>query len=159
MGEFNIVHSFKITVVTAKQIHEQELLTADNLRHFDMQPSDITTVTPQYAVPGYLYEEINVASENHPCAGSACAVFPDPYGHECSIDYIAYHDRNPHKSHASGKEHWNSEVRFVREGDIIFWDKKPVIGHILEDTPDIEIISICDGIENKQRVSRDQPIK
>jgi hypothetical protein len=158
MVDLENVHSFKVKVVTAKETYEQELLTPDNLRRFDMQPSDITMVSPNYAVPGYLYEEVNVASATHPCAGSACAVFPDPYGRICSIDYIAYHDSNPFKKHAGGKEHWNGEVRFVRDGEII--NKiRPDDGHILEDTPEIEIISICDGIVNRQNVLRDQPIQ
>ena len=158
MVESKLSRSFKITVKTAKEIYEEELLKQEHLSRFNMNPNDIKTVSVNYAVPGYLYEELGVASLAHSCAGSACAVFQDPYGHQCSIDYIAYYDSNPHKTHAGGQPHWNSEIRYVKDGNII-GKIKEVTAHIMEDTPEIEIISNCEGSVNRQKVLRDQPVK
>jgi len=158
MAELEPSHSFKIKVVTAKETYEEELLKQEHLSRFYMKPNDIKTVSANYAVPGYLYEELGVASLAHPCAGSACAVFQDPYGHQCSIDYIAYYDSNPHQSHAGGQPHWNSEIRYVKDSNVI-GKTKVVTAHIVEDTPEIEIISNCDGSVNTQKVLRDQPVK
>jgi hypothetical protein len=98
MTELEPSHSFKIKVVTAKEMYEEELLKPEHLSRFGMKPNDIKTVSANYAVPGYLYEELGVASLAHSCAGSACAVFQDPYGEQCSIDYIAYRVHQEHDS-------------------------------------------------------------
>jgi len=160
MAELESSHSFKIKVVTAKEIYVEELLREEHLSIFGMKPSDIKAVSANYAVPGYLYEELGVASMEHPCASSACAVFQDPYDHPCSIDYIVYYDNNPYQTHANGQHHWNSEIRYVKNGKVLGKaEKKEVSAHILKDTPEVEITSNCDGGINKKKVPRDQPVK
>jgi hypothetical protein len=103
-------HVFKVTVKTSKDEKTIDLLTPENLQVFGMTLNDITSISANYAVPGYLDEEIGIARIDHPCAGSACVVFQDPYGQQCSIDFTAYHNRNPYGRHAEGKPHWNNEV-------------------------------------------------
>ena len=151
-------HSFKVTVKTTKDEKTIELLTPETLRLFGMTLNDINSVSPDYAVPGCLYEEIGIARINHPCAGSVCAVFKDPLGQRCSIDFIVYHDRNPLRNHAGGNEHYNTGVRCVRENKTIRSFPSP-IGHVIEDSPYIEIISDCDGIIERRKVLRDQQVK
>ncbi len=151
-------HTFIVKLATDKEIKEMELLTREHLSRFNMEPSDIKTVSANFAVPGYLYEEIGEASSIHPCAGSACAVFIDPDGHQCSIDDIIYYDRNPHRSHTGGQPHWNNEIRYMRDGKEIDRTKR-IVSHIIQDAAQIEVETNFDGNVNRQEILRDQPVK
>lgn len=159
MVELGSSHSFKVKLATDRETHEIELLTEKHLSRFPVKPNDIKNVSANFAVPGDLYEEPGVARLAHPCAGSACAVFQDTYGNQYSIDYIVYYDSNPRQSHEGGLPHWNTELRYMKNGAKIGKIEKEGIPHMLEDTSEIEIISNCDGSINKQKVLRDQPIK
>jgi len=126
MAELEPSHSFIIKLATDKEMHEMELLTEENLSRFGMKPNDIVSVSAKFAVPGYPYEELGVASPAHPCAGSACAIFRHPYGDECSIDFISFYDSNPKGRHAGGQPHWNNEIRFTKNGVPISVTKKVI---------------------------------
>ena len=158
MAELGSSHSFSIKLATDKQMHEIELLTEENLRIFGMKANDIKIVSVNFAVKGYLYEELGVARPTHPCAGSACAVFQDPYGNENSLDCIIYHDPNVRRSHADGLPHWNVELRCMKNG-IEINRSNEVVPHIIEDASEIEITSNCDGSVDKQKILRDQPVQ
>ena len=158
MAESGSSPSFKVKLATYRETHEIELLTEENLSRFNIKRSDIKNVSANFAVPGDLYEEPGVAKRAHPCAGSVCAVFQDPCGNECSLDCIVYHDRNPHQSHEGGLQHWNVELRWMSNGIELKRSNK-VVPHIIEDAPELEIISNCDGSVKRQKVLRDQPVK
>jgi hypothetical protein len=151
-------HSCKVKLVTDKQVHEIELLSEENLAKLVVKAKDIRNVIPVFAVPGYLYEEANVANINHPCAGSACVNFQDQYhSHSYSIDLIAYHDDNLPRSHFHGEPHWNTEIRYMK--DNVELGRVPEgVSHTMKDAPSLEIETNCDGGIHHQEVLRDQSV-
>ena len=96
-----------------------DLLDEKNLNKIGISRKDIDEVEPVFAVPGYLYEEKDIASKHHRLMGSACALFATYDKKRFSIDDIWYFDENVNRTHFNGKEHWNHERRLVEHSDQI----------------------------------------
>jgi hypothetical protein len=148
-------HSFRISIAPASgQGLQLDLMQEDQLRVFDLDKTQLSNIRMNFDVPGYFYEEFGEATNNHPCAGSACMVFDDQYGRLCSIDVIGYYDYNLKRNHAGGKPHFNTEIRYMRNGVQINRCNK-FEGHIIEDSSEIIIETVFDGCTNKKTVKRE----
>ena len=143
----------KVVVASEHSSHEFNLLDDIHLQPFGLTTEQIREPDVNFDVPGYLYEEKGEASPNHPCAGSACATFIDPYGRHCSVDFISYYDRNSSTSHAEGKPHWNNEIRYVRDGQEIHRTKE-FDGHVMEDAGLIILTTQYGDINREQTICR-----
>jgi len=146
-------NTFKVNLVTNVSSFEINLLDDSYLHPFGVTAKELLDPSVCYDVPGYLYTESGEASSTHPCAGSACMVFPDPYGQICSIDFISYYDFNPTGRHAEGRPHWNNEIRLMRNGTEI-GRCKDFDGHVIEDCGEITLKTEFNGDSHEQTIYR-----
>lgn len=116
-----------------------KIITPAKLRKIKLDIKDIKKVEPAYfSIPGDLYEEQNVASRFHPCAGSIGVYVVGTDGVRRSIEEIFYYDYNINQNHYNGKPHWNHETR-LNDGHKP-WRVKNVEYHQIPDSPSIRIM-------------------
>ncbi len=126
----------------------------------------ISEIRPSFVeIPGYVYAELGVATENHPLMGSIGVYIIMDEGYEMELQLLLYHDRNPWETHANGLPHWNQEIRLIDQASkekIITGEKVKIVKHIINDSQNIEICCLGpDGKPIRIRTNRDdfRPIK